>query len=86
MAVLSEANRAACFRDFVNEICAARGQFGALTKAEMRAAIDALDDFMNTNAAAINTSIPQPARGVLTAAQKAQMLACIVRYRYVKGA
>jgi len=34
MAVLSDADRAACFRDFVNEICSARGQFGALTKAE----------------------------------------------------
>jgi hypothetical protein len=58
----------------------------AVTKADLRAAVDALDDFLNTNAAAINTAIPQPARGALTTTQKAKLLMFVIRQRYVKGA
>lgn len=82
MAVLSDTERfngtADCMR---HEIAS----FGALTKADLRAAFNALDDFMNTNASAINTAIPQPARSQLTTAQKARMLNEVVRRRYIAG-
>ncbi len=58
----------------------------SITKADLRAAVDALDTFLNSNAAAINTAIPQPARGALTTAQKARLLMYVIRRRYMDGA
>ena len=54
----------------------------ALTKAELRAAIDAMDTWANDNATAFNNAIPQPARGVLTAKQKAWLLLRVIEKRY----
>jgi len=54
----------------------------ALTKADLRAVIDALDTYMNNNAAAINSTIPQPARSALTAKQKAKLLMAVIKRRW----
>lgn len=56
--------------------------FGAVTKAQLLAAVAALDEFFETNAAAINTAIPQPARGQLTTAQKSRLVRHVLRRRY----
>jgi len=53
-----------------------------ITKVDLRAAVDALDSFLDTNAAAINSAIPQPARGSLTTAQKARLLALVTLRRF----
>jgi len=53
-----------------------------VTKADLRAAFNDLDTFLNDNAAAINTAIPQP----LTTEQKARLLMEVVRRRYLTGA
>jgi hypothetical protein len=78
MGVLSEGDRVLTWATFM------RGGFGDLnvTKADLRAAVDALDDFLNTNAAAINSAIPQPARGALSTSQKAALLQFVVYRRY----
>lgn len=86
MAVLSDVDRADLWAEFMRELSRERDTFGDLTKAELRAAVNALDDFLNTNASSINTAIPQPARGALTTAQKARLLMFVVRQRYTKGA
>lgn len=86
MAVLSDNDRHTAFGEFISDICAAKETLGAATKAELRAALNALDDYLNTNAAAINNAIPLPARTALTTAQKARLLNAVVRYRYIKGA
>lgn len=86
MAVLSDNDRKSACGDFISDVCAAHEAFGALSKADVRAALNALDDFLNTNATTINNAIPQPARGALTTAQKARLLNMVVRYRYIKGA
>lgn len=86
MAALSAGDRLLCYSDFVREVGVDRETFNGVTKADLKAAVNALDDFMVTNATAINTAIPQPARTSLTAAQKARMLMWVIRYRYVKGA
>ena len=45
---------------------------GGLTKAQLRAVVDALDNWWEaTGAAAANAAIPQPQRGILTTRQKA---------------
>lgn len=86
MAVLSTADRQDACADLMREISEAREPFGALTKGDLRAAINALDDWLHTNAATINTAIPQPARGALTASQKARLLARLITKRFVRGA
>jgi hypothetical protein len=79
MAALTEPARAETHGRFMREETTT---FGAVTKADLRAAVNALDDFMEANAAAINAAIPQPARSALTAAQKARLLALVVLRRW----
>lgn len=75
----------------------------AVTKPQLRAAFNALDDYMEANqsaidaaiaagtletlltnnAAAINAAIPQPARGLLGAAQKRFLARAVIR-RYIE--
>lgn len=85
MAVLPDADRAGVWAEFMQRL-SREAQGIAITKADLRAAVNALDDFLNTNAAAINTAIPQPARGSLTVAQKALLLMYVVARRYLAGA
>ena len=44
--------------------------------------MNAIDDWVQANAAAFNTAIPQPARGTLTAKQKVQLLFHVVSKRF----
>lgn len=85
MAVMDSTNRASACRNFTDEICTARESFGALTKAQKQAAIDAVDQYLSDNASAFNTAIPQPARAHLSTTQKARLLIHVVRQRYLAG-
>ncbi|MCK5603615.1 hypothetical protein KAR91_17145 [Candidatus Pacearchaeota archaeon] len=53
-----------------------------LTKAELRAAVVAIDVYVEDNAAAINNTLPLPARTVLTKAQKAEIMVLVLEKRY----
>lgn len=83
MAVLSDAARAIITAEWQR---LNHDTVGAITKADLRAAFNAIDDFLNTNAATINSTIPQPARGQLSTAQKALLLQMVVQRRYIDGA
>lgn len=83
MAVLADQDRADCCADYQRDPL--MGPIG-VTKPDLRAALNALDDFLNTNAATINSAIPLPARTSLTTAQKAMLLMYVVQKRYIKGA
>lgn len=85
MAVLSDGDRSATWAELMQEWSSAREPV-ALTKADLRAAVDAIDTWLNDNAASANAAIPQPARGALTTAQKARLLMFVVRRRYLSGA
>jgi hypothetical protein len=84
MAVLIDADRAAVSGDFQRDKSAVREAFGALVKADIRAAINAIDDWLDVNAAALNTAIPQPARAALTTQQKLDLILRVLQRR-VKG-
>jgi len=58
----------------------------SIAKSDLRAAFDAIDSWLDANAATINAAIPQPARSGLTAAQKALLMALVIRKRYDVGA
>ena len=53
-----------------------------LTKAQLDAAIAAVDDWIEANAASFNSAIPLPARTELTAAQKAELFFLVARRRF----
>lgn len=86
MAVLTSGKRAELWKEFMSEISRDREVLGALTKQQLRAAVDAIDDWLHSNAAALNSAIPQPARGALTTAQKARLLVFVVKKRFLEGA
>jgi len=58
---------------------------GAMTKAEFRAAVDAADTWVDDNAASYNSAIPQPARGAMSASQKAALLMYVLFRRWGAG-
>jgi hypothetical protein len=81
MAVLSDTDRAALWAEFMRDQSASRTPMG-LTKADLRAAVDAADAWADSNAASFNTALPQPARNALTAKQKALLLMVVLRRRW----
>ena len=84
MAALPDPDRIACMADFCRERSAIRDILSGLVKADLRAAVNAIDDWIDANTAAFNAALPQPARGALTASQK-QELFLRVLHRRVKG-
>jgi hypothetical protein len=82
MAVLSDPERAALWAEFMRANENINNGAGVLTKAQLRAAIDAVDQWCEDNATAFNTAIPQPARGALTSRQKAALLVYVTKRRW----
>jgi hypothetical protein len=83
MAVLSTPDRVAVWAQWMQENKAA--VTGAMTKADLQAAVNALDDFLNTNATALNNALPAAARTALSTAQKAALLNYVVFRRWGAG-
>ena len=82
MAVLSDSDRLAVAADFMRT----EESTIACLKADLKAAANALDTFLNNNASTINQAIPAAARSALTTAQKARLLVWVIRQRYIAGA
>ena len=85
MAVLADADRFTCWAEFMRRVgrdTGVEGSLPAMTKVDIRAAVNAVDDWVNTNATAFNTAIPQPARAQLTTRQKALLLLFVVDRRF----
>lgn len=80
MAVLSNADRESLFGEIARDLSIARSST-SVQKNDLRAAVNASDDWAEANAASFNAALPQPARGALTAAQKARLLLSTIRKR-----
>lgn len=78
MAVLPDADRQAVCAGWMRE---PTGPL-AVTKAQLRAAVDAIDSWVDSNALTFNLAIPQPARNALTARQKAWLLMTVIKRRF----
>lgn len=52
-----------------------------LTKPDLKAAVDAADDWCDANASSFNTALPQPFRGTANASQKNLLLAYVCMRR-----
>lgn len=82
MAVLSQAERARVLRWAMRDPSLGPCSF---TKPDLVAAVAALDQFLDDNASAVNSALPQPFRGSATTPQKALLLAYVVLRRYGGG-
>lgn len=77
MAVLSDTDRLRTLAHFM------RQQFGtiAISKAQLAAAVNAIDDFLETSATAINNAFPAAAKAGLTVSQKAIVVGYVANRR-----
>lgn len=78
MAALSENDRVAVWAEYMRDGDGAVG----ITKAQLRAVINAVDDWAEANASSYNNAIPQPQRGLLTTRQKAAILMFVIDRRH----
>lgn len=77
MALLDETNR---FRVFAQAMRNWPGTLSGVTKSQFRDAINATDDWIETNQTSFNNALPQPFRGNATLLQKT-ILFCWVAMR-----
>lgn len=85
MAALSASERTAASKEFMENL-SLRHEDCAVTKADLQAAIVAMDQWLDDNKASANSALPTAARNNLTAAQKAEILIYVVGRRWAEGA
>lgn len=85
MAALVTQDRIDTWAEFMREISRVAEPI-AINKIELRAALDAVDDWVETNKVSFNNALPAAAKANLTAGQKARLLAAVVSKRFAKGA
>ncbi len=81
MAVLPDSDRKEIFANWMREI-SSRREAANIMKADLRAAFNAIDDWVDNNTSSFNTAIPLPARTSLTAKQKAELLMFVIKKRW----
>jgi hypothetical protein len=86
MAALLSADRLAVGAAFQSDCSQAREPFGAVTKADIQAAVAAIDDWIVANQTGFNNALPAAAKANLTAAQKANLFARVLKRRFETGA
>lgn len=80
MAVLDESDRAALWAELMRSLSTLRVPV-SITKQELRAVVNAADDWVDANAASYNAALPQPGRSALTAAAKRAVLVFVITAR-----
>lgn len=81
MAVLSTNDVQQVQAHYCTDLSTRREAFD-LKRDDLRAAVAAIDAWIDANAASLNTAIPQPARAQLTAKQKAELFMRVMRRRW----
>ena len=84
MAVLPDADQVEIWRDMMSDLSNRREETPFL-KADLRAAVAAIDAWLDGNAASANAALPQPFRGAASAPQKALLLQFVIQKRYLTG-
>lgn len=81
MAIMTSSQRADCWLKIMRSL----NNGVAVIKPELRAAVDATDQWISDNAASFNSALPVEARTKLTARQKAHLLAVVLESRFREG-
>lgn len=82
MAVLSDADRLTLHTLLMQVMSNQHSVLASVTKADMRAAINAADDWRDTNAASYNNALPAAFKNNASAKQKALLLMYVVSKFY----
>lgn len=83
MTTLGDDDRRAIWGKFMSDASARRELIGSgITKQELRAVVDAIDQWIDDNAAAFNAVLPEPGRTQLTTKQKVEIFMAIVKRRW----
>ena len=81
MAVLSETDRQRAYRGLMRYWSSQQETVAGILKPDLRAAVNATDDWIDQNSAAFNTALPIPARTNLTATQKTLLFCAVALMR-----
>ncbi len=84
MAALGAQDRLDGAGDYMRDL--RTGTIAVCLKADIRAAYNAVDDWIVTNATAFNNTLPAAAKNNMSSAQKAQLFMMVLEKRYIKGA
>lgn len=79
---LTDEDLKVALRSYIQTAYTQMGDIATLTTADIKAAAQALDTWLDDNAATINSILPQPFRGTATPGQKALILAFTALRRY----
>lgn len=82
MAALSTTIRAQLWRGLMRSWSRRGETVAGVTKDDLQAAVNAADDWANSNAASFNTALPSAFKNNATAGQKALLLAVVVLARF----
>lgn len=82
MALLTDTQRRELWAQFMSDVSAREEVFGALGKADIRSAVDAIDQWIEDNQTSFNSTVPLPARTELTAKQKLEIFKAILNERF----
>lgn len=85
MALLTTQQRGEARTAFIDDLGRNPGETIATLKADVLAAIEAADDWVEANAASFNAALPIAARTTLSARQKARILMHVIVKRYEAG-
>ena len=81
MAVLTDGERRIVWAEFMRQISSDHQDLG-LNKSDLRAAVDATDQWIQDNSGGFNLALPVAARTALTAAQKARLFFFVADKRF----
>ncbi len=81
MTALIDADRIDTMQKFVRKIFVEAAATANMDTLTIKAAVDAADDWCDTNAAAFNTALPTTFKNTATLAQKSLLLAYVVMKR-----
>lgn len=82
MALLTDIQRRSLWAQFMSDVSAREEAFGNLLKADIRAAVDAIDQWVEDNQSSFNSAIPLTARTELSAKQKVEIFKLILDKRF----
>ena len=81
MAVLTDSDRYRIWAEFMRAFSNRREAVN-INKPQLRAAVDAIDNWIDANQASFNNALPEPAKSALSAKHKAELLTAVIKRRW----
>lgn len=82
MAALSDADRKAIYAAFMRESSSDHDHLGDMVKADLRAIVNAVDQWIDDNQTSFNNALPEPGKTELTTKQKVKIFVEVAERRW----